>query len=104
MFTPHVRWYTQSQADFFAPFLVQGSSLPAYVSADSRLSNFDAWTYGLNYSVPVTARGRISFGLEYYLQRGDNSPPAGFDAPLPHDLFPALDVVMVRLGYAVGIY
>jgi hypothetical protein len=102
--TPHVRWYRQTQASFYSPFLVQGEPLPAHASADSRLSNFDAWTFGLNYSLPVNARARVSFGMEYYLQRGDNSPPAGFEASLPYELFPALDVVMVRLGYAVGIF
>ncbi len=104
MFTPHVRWYRQSQAGFYAPFLLQGDPLPAYASADSRLSNFDAWTFGLNYSIPVRARARLSFGMEYYLQRGDNSPPEGLNTSLPYELFPALDVVMVRVGYAVGIF
>jgi hypothetical protein len=103
-FTPHVRWYYQSAAEFYSLFLVQGQALPTYASADSRLASFHALTYGLSYSLPVNTRSRVTFGAEYYLQRGDSSPPAGFGTSLPYELFPKLDVVMVRMGYAVGIY
>lgn len=98
--TPRVRWYHQSAADFHAPFLVQGESLPAYVSADSRLAEFDALTYGMAYSIPVNPTSRLSITAEYYSQRGDRGPPASFGMPLAFDLFPKLDVVMVRLGYS----
>lgn len=96
---PRVRWYHQSAAEFSAPFLVQGEPLPDYVSADSRLAAFDALTYGLTYSIPVNPTSRLALTAEYYTQRGDRSPPSSFSTPLAFDLFPKLDVVMVRLGY-----
>ncbi len=98
-FQPHVRWYYQSSADFYRLFLVQGQSLPAYVSADSRLAAFHAITTGVTYAVPVNPRSRLKFTLEYYLQRGDVSPPDGYAGRLAYDLFPKLDVVMLRAGY-----
>jgi hypothetical protein len=97
--TPRVRWYRQSAADFHVPFLVEDDPLPSYASADSRLSKFTAFTYGLGYSVPVNSNSKINLGLEYYIQRGDVSPPPTLSSALNFDLFPKLDVVMVRLGY-----
>ncbi|MGB5105937.1 MAG: DUF3570 domain-containing protein [Candidatus Zixiibacteriota bacterium] len=99
-FEPRIRWYHQSQASFFHPFLVQGAPLPAYASSDSRLASFDALTYGLNYSVPVNAGSRVNITAEYYTQRGDRSPPGAFGSLLSFELFPKLDVIMLRLGYS----
>jgi len=97
---PHVRWYQQSAADFHAPFLQQASPVPAFASADSRLAKFTAMTFGLGYSVPVKTSSRVTFSMEYYLQRGDVSPPADLSPDIPFELFPKLDVIMVRMGYA----
>ncbi len=99
-FQPRFRWYHQSSADFYRPFLIEGNSLPAYVSSDSRLASFDAFTYGLNYSFPVNPGSRINLTAEYYAQRGDRSPPEAFGSLLTFDLFPKLDVIMLRLGYS----
>jgi hypothetical protein len=97
---PRIRWYHQTAAEFSTPFLVKGEPLPDYVSADSRLAAFDAITYGLTYSIPVNPTSRLAITAEYYSQRGDRSPPTSFSSPLAFDLFPKLDVVMVRLGYS----
>jgi hypothetical protein len=99
-FEPRVRWYHQSRADFYQPFLVEGSPLPSYASSDSRLADFDAFTYGLNYSLPVSPGSRVNISAEYYAQRGDRSPPEAYGSLLEFDLFPKLDVVMIRLGYS----
>jgi hypothetical protein len=96
---PRIRWYYQTKADFYAPFLIQGEPIPPHASADSRLAEFNAYTVGLGYSIPVKPNTRLKFAFEYYLQRGDSSPPEGFEQALAFDLFPKLDVVMVRLGY-----
>lgn len=97
---PHVRWYLQSAANFHAPFLVEDNAVPAFASADSRLAKFTALTFGLGYSVPVKTSSRVTFSMEYYLQRGDVSPPADLSSNIPFELFPKLDVIMVRMGYA----
>ncbi len=99
MLTPRVRWYHQSAAEFHVPFLVESDPLPAYASSDSRLSEFNAFTYGLGYSVPVNSNSKINVTLEYYMQRGNISPPPALSSALNFDLFPNLDVIMVRLGY-----
>lgn len=99
-FEPRIRWYHQEQASFYNAFLVQGAPLPAYASSDSRLASFDALTYGLNYIVPVNAGSRVNITAEYYTQRGDRSPPNAYGSLLSFDLFPKLNVVMIRLGYS----
>ncbi len=97
---PRVRWYHQSAADFHVPFLVQGDSLPSYASADSRLAQFTAFTYGLGYSYPVSSSSKVSLSGEYYMQRGKVSPPASLAPSIDFELFPKLNVIMIRLGYA----
>lgn len=99
MIIPRVRWYYQTAASFHAPFIVEGDQIPEYVSADSRLSEFHAYTFGLGYLVPVNSSSKLSFNLEYYLQRGDISPPQQLESYINFNLFPKLDVVMVRFGY-----
>ena len=96
---PHVRWYRQSQADFFHTYLVQGQPLPQYATADARLAAFDAWTFGLKYSLPVSETGQIGFSAEYYEQKGTRAPPNPIGILGSYDLFPALNVFMLRIGY-----
>ncbi len=97
-FQPSVRWYTQSRADFSRPFLIQGDPLPDFVSADNRLAKFTAFTYGLNYELPVSPDSRLAISAEWYNQRGDPSPPESFGPLLNFDLFPDLRALMLRVG------
>jgi hypothetical protein len=96
---PHVRWYRQSQANFYHPFLVGGAPLPTYASADTRLAGFDALTFGLKYSFPVAEGSRLSLTAEYYYQKGDRSPPEAFGTLRGYDLFPQANAVMLRISY-----
>ena len=99
---PHLRWYHQSEADFYRLFLVNGQSLPQYASADSRLAAFDAYTVGLQYALPIAENTHLTFTGEYYTQRGDSSPPEAFGTLRGLDLFPKMDAVMFRVGFAHG--
>ena len=97
---PHVRWYTQSEADIHRYFLVSGEHLPQYASADSRLAKFDALTLGLQYSLPLDGLSHLQITAEYYTQMGDKSPPGAFGELRQVDLFPKMKALMFRLGYA----
>jgi len=97
---PHVRWYRQTAADFYEPYLVSGEIFPSYASADSRLAAFDAMTYGLQYMLPVNDGGRLSLGVEYYRQTGKRGPPDPIGVLGQYDLFPKLDAVMIRIGFS----
>lgn len=96
---PHVRWYRQSEADFYNPYLVEGRGFPNFASADVRLAEFDAMTYGAKYSMPLDNLTTLSVSGEYYTQLGKRGPPVDFGILSRHDLFPQLDVFMVRVGF-----
>jgi hypothetical protein len=100
---PHFRWYRQSEADFHAFYLVEGRPFPSHASADSRLAAFDAYTYGLQYTVPLGVGSDLRVSAEYYTQKGARGPPDAFGILARYDLFPALDVLMVRFGYSHGL-
>jgi hypothetical protein len=100
---PHFRWYHQSEADSHAYYLVDGQPLPNYASADSRLAEFDAYTYGLQYTLPLNLDSGLRLSAEYYTQKGARGPPDAFGVLQQYDLFPPLDVFMVRLGYNHGL-
>lgn len=100
---PHLRWYKQSEADFFAPYLLNGTATPEYASADYRLAPFTAYTLGLKFIFPVNRLVTMSVTGEYYYQSGDVSPPESLGALSEYNLFPDLDVVMVRLGFSYGL-
>jgi len=97
---PHVRWYSQTQADFYRPFLQDGLPFPQYASADARLAKFDAFTYGLKYTLPVMEGSHLSATAEYYYQKGDSSPPEAFGSLRGFDLFPEVKALMLRIGYS----
>ncbi|MDK2778237.1 MAG: DUF3570 domain-containing protein [Pseudomonadota bacterium] len=83
---PHLRYYTQTAADFYEPFLnagdevdISGSTVTALVaeaSSDPRLAAFSANTYGLKAGFPLAQDEEISIRLEYYQQQDDNSTKA----------------------------
>ena len=99
---PRFRWYRQSEADFFTPYLIDGQAFPDHASADSRLAEFDAYTYGLRWGFPVATGFRMSLSGEYYTQKGKRAPPEDFGALSQHDLFPELDAFMLRVGFSHG--
>lgn len=96
---PHVRLYSQSAADFYRPYLLDGSSIPTHASADYRLAKFSAVTLGLQYLLPVGPNAHLNIGGEYYYQSGDVSPPETFGALGEFDLFPDLKALMIRVGF-----
>jgi hypothetical protein len=96
---PHVRYYTQTEADFYTPSLVDGQALPAYASNDYRLGNFDGITAGVKYGWKTRNNHDLSIRLELYQQRGD----------IPADLlignqagtvsYPDLDAIIAQFSY-----
>ncbi len=100
---PHVRWYHQTQADFYQPYLFNSASVPTHVSADYRLAPFHALTLGLRYLYPLLQGTHLSIGAEYYHQIGDLSPPEGLGALSQYDLFPEMKAVMVRVGFSYDL-
>ncbi len=70
---PHVRYYTQTAADFYRFSLSAGQVLPQFASADYRLSDFDAVTFGVKFGRETRGGNEWSARLEYY-QQSSNVP------------------------------
>ncbi|MBL0711292.1 MAG: DUF3570 domain-containing protein, partial [Colwellia sp.] len=97
---PHFRFYQQSAAEFYRPFLIDGEPLPAYASADYRIGEMTTFTVGLKYGLLVNHGHDLSFRLEYYRQ---TLTDAGFDEPgaLKNvELYPTIDAIIAQVTYS----
>lgn len=97
---PHIRWYQQSEADFYRHSLSDSEPLPQEVSADYRLAEFDATTLGLKFGYLLGEGKEFSARLESYQQRGDNNPDDAIGVQKNYDMFPELDAVIFQVGYS----
>jgi Protein of unknown function (DUF3570) len=95
---PHLRFYTQNQADFYATVLFDGAPVPQHVSADYRLGKFDAVTIGLKYGQDMR-NGKFSARLEFYQQTGEADAAASVGALTNFDLYPDLNAVIAQFSY-----
>ena len=101
---PTFRWYRQTAADFYTPFILDtAKQSTGFESADSRLGAFHALTYGVKYAHKLPGLGgraesEFSVRAEYYQQTFNEQVPvpAGLQGL---DLFPGLKAVLVQLGY-----
>lgn len=97
---PHVRYYQQTAADFYQPFLYDGAYLPQYASADYRLGKMSTYTVGLKYGTTLRDGRELAFRLEYYQQNPTN---AGFSEPgnlQVVDLYPSIKIVVAQVSYS----
>ncbi|MGD0490488.1 MAG: DUF3570 domain-containing protein [Steroidobacteraceae bacterium] len=102
---PTVRWYRQTAADFYTPFILNNTGQPTtgYESSDDRLAAFHAMTYGVKYAqklggVGGRAESEFSIRAEYYQQTLDVRTPV--PAALQGlDLFPGVKAVLVQIGW-----
>jgi Protein of unknown function (DUF3570) len=101
---PTFRWYRQTAADFYTPFILATEG-PAvrYESSDSRLGPFHALTYGLKYAQKLPGLGgraesELSVRAEYYQQTvdGRTAAPIGLHGL---DLYPGLNAILVQVGW-----
>jgi Protein of unknown function (DUF3570) len=101
---PTVRWYRQTAADFYTPFILAAEKPTTdYESSDSRLAAFHAMTYGVKYAQKLPGLGsraesEFSIRAEYYQQTMD------VRAPVPAalqglDLYPGVKAVLVQIGW-----
>lgn len=103
---PHLRYYRQSEADFYRAALSTADNEPAtidFASADPRLGRFDALTAGLKYGRTLDSGNSWSVRLEGYTQAGKT---AGLPADVTtaaalqqFDLKPELSAIMLTFGF-----
>jgi len=97
---PHLRWYQQSEVDFYRYFLRDDEALPEFVSADYRLGEMDATTVGVKFGREFDDRHVWSARLEQYVQTGESSPSEAFGQLNQQDLYPDVEAVIVQFNYS----
>lgn len=97
---PHVRFYQQSAADFYKPFVMQNETLPQFASADYRIGEMDAQTVGVKVGTVLEGGHDFAVRLEYYQQNPTN-PGVELPGVLKDvELFPAVKAVMLQVSYS----
>lgn len=99
---PHLRFYTQSAADFYRVSLADGAPLPAFASSDYRLGDFDAITAGLKFGWQLAGGNDMSVRLELYRQRGDIADGLLLGNQAATVQYPDLDAVIAQFSYRFG--
>ncbi len=99
---PHVRYYTQSYAEFYRPSIDGGAALPSYASADYRLGEFDAITIGLKYGWKTVSGSEWSSRLEFYTSDGSVPGNLLIGDQGGREIYPDLDAVIAQLSYRFG--
>ena len=96
---PQIRWYQQSAAEFYTPYLMDGVATPQYASADSRLGEFSAITLGLKYGWQTTGGNNMAVRLSYYQQSMDDVLTSHPGALNNIDIYPDLKAVFLQYTY-----
>ena len=100
---PSIRWYRQSAADFYMPWVTEVKPPTGFQASDSRLGAFHAFTYGVKYAYKLSSDAGLtgsefSVRLEYYQQIQDHR----LAAPVllqNLDLYPGLKAILVQFGW-----
>jgi hypothetical protein len=96
---PHVRYYTQTAADFYRFSLVDGEPLPEFASADARLADLDGVTLGLKYGHRSASGNEWSARVELYQQSGSVAADQIIGNQARRDQFPDLNAVIAQFSY-----
>jgi hypothetical protein len=96
---PHLRYYTQTAADFYRFSLIDGEPLPEFATADPRLAELDGVTVGLKYGHRTASGNEWNARLELYQQSGHVPADQSVGAQAQRPQFPDLDALIVQVGY-----
>lgn len=95
---PQARWYRQSAIDAYQPYVTsdQLADDPPALTADYRLGDFDAWTFGVRYGYHFNERTELYSRLAAYRQM-----PTDFSSdttPADAGDLPEMTALMLTLG------
>ncbi len=96
---PHLRFYTQTEAEFYRLSLVGGAALPNYASSDYRLGDFDAITAGVKYGWKTRNDNDMSVRVEWYQQTGTVPAEQIIGNQANRDNYPDLNALIVQFSY-----
>jgi hypothetical protein len=96
---PQLRYYMQSEADFYRSSLGADELLPQYASADFRLGSFDAVTVGMKFGGATRGGNEWSTRLEYYMQSGEVPSEQIIGNQARREQYPDLSAVIAQFSY-----
>ncbi len=96
---PHLRYYTQSEAEFYRLSLDDSQPLPMFASSDYRLGNFDGITAGLKFGWKTRNENDMSVRVEWYTQSGSVPSDQLIGNQAGRDNFPDLNALIVQFSY-----
>lgn len=96
---PHLRYYTQTKADFYHTSLLNTATPPDHASADYRLAEMTSHTAGVKLGIPVGSDSEVNFRYEKMVQRGDSHPADAVGIQQSVDLYPGLDVTIMQISF-----
>ncbi len=98
---PHLRYYSQSSADFFSNYLLESEVASTdYVSADYRLSEFTGTTIGLKYGYVVNDNSEFSIRGEL-MNQSYTVQDAILQEQQGLDIAPDLGAFIFQVGYNI---
>lgn len=100
---PHLRYYQQSEADFYRRYLAandynDGDLSVNEASADARLGDLTGITLGAKYGWSMGNGDQANVRLDYYLQSNDGDQ--GFGKLTYQELYPDMSAVIMTFGYS----
>jgi len=99
---PHVRFYSQTPAEFFQFGLIKGLPAPNFATSDYRLGPLRTLTIGTTYGFQLADYpGEFSLRAEYIRQWGDGHPADAVGVQRTFDLFPSLSIGSLTAGYSI---
>ena len=96
---PHLRYYTQTAAEFYRLSLDSSQPLPAFASSDYRLGEFDAVTAGVKFGWKTRNDNDMSIRVEWYTQTGNVPGDQIIGNQALRDNYPDLNAVIVQFSY-----
>ena len=96
---PHLRFYQQSAADYYRPYLAVGDTLPEFISADYRVGEMSAITLGLKYGFTMNGGNKVEVRGEYYKQTPKAKGAESVYAINELDIYPEVDAFIIQTTY-----
>lgn len=97
---PQFRYYQQTAAEFYQPYVLDGQPLPEFISSDNRLGSFTAYTLGLKYGWKTGDGNDMALRLSYYQQTADDEIASHPGVLADLEIYPDLDAVFLQLTYS----
>ena len=97
---PQFRYYQQSAAEFYQPFILQAEPLPQYVSADYRIGKMNTYTVGAKFGTKLAQGNELSFRIALYQQNPQNDRVAAPGVLANVELYEKVTAVMAQVSYS----